>query len=608
MAQQTINVGTTANDGTGDVLRNAFIKTNDNFTELYTDRISGSGTDNYIPRFNGTNALENSIIFDSGTNVGIGTAFPSGNAGASRVLQVVGSFDTEIQSKGSGAWIRANSTNAYQGGFGGFQYYQNGVENFGIISNGAGTNTMLFTTGGSEKMRITSAGNVGIGTSSPAYPLEVNGSINVYPNNFFRYDGDTGIIGSATSIGGASNQLGIRASNDILFATNGANERMRITSAGKVGIGTTSPPYKFSVYDTSDGVVGHFGGGVSNYTLISFRSNEANVYSTSLGSYNSGMLFRTGASDRMYINSSGNVGIGTTTANYRTQIETTGADVFLTKNTSSSSYNRSYFYNNNNIGIQLSNFGSAYPFGTEYGVGPNGSIIQSNTTSMFAIGTSGAYPLVLGTNGTERMRIISGGNVGIGTSSPNQLLSISSPSIGGATFGLYNTYSYVNNRNWALKLNSTNYGDLGFMVSASNGGNPETGIIALTLNINGNIISLPTYNNGSGGAANVGIASSGELYRSTSSLKYKKNIENYSKGLNEIMQMRPVTYNSINEKEDGILYAGLIAEEIHELGMNEFVQYAQDGTPDALSYANMVSLLVKGIQELKEEIEILKSK
>lgn len=42
--------------------------------------------------------------------------------------------------------------------------------------------------------------------------------------------------------------------------------------------------------------------------------------------------------------------------------------------------------------------------------------------------------------------------------------------------------------------------------------------------------------------------------------------------------------------------------------MNEFVQYAQDGTPDALSYANMVSLLVKGIQELKEEIEILKSK
>jgi len=35
MGQQTINVGTTANDGTGDTLRNSFIKVNDNFTEVY---------------------------------------------------------------------------------------------------------------------------------------------------------------------------------------------------------------------------------------------------------------------------------------------------------------------------------------------------------------------------------------------------------------------------------------------------------------------------------------------------------------------------------------------------------------------------------------------
>lgn len=37
MAQQTINIGTTANDGTGDPLRSAFDKINDNFTELYND-------------------------------------------------------------------------------------------------------------------------------------------------------------------------------------------------------------------------------------------------------------------------------------------------------------------------------------------------------------------------------------------------------------------------------------------------------------------------------------------------------------------------------------------------------------------------------------------
>jgi len=38
MAQQSINIGTTANDGTGETVRSAFDKTNDNFTELYTDK------------------------------------------------------------------------------------------------------------------------------------------------------------------------------------------------------------------------------------------------------------------------------------------------------------------------------------------------------------------------------------------------------------------------------------------------------------------------------------------------------------------------------------------------------------------------------------------
>jgi hypothetical protein len=37
------------------------------------------------------------------------------------------------------------------------------------------------------------------------------------------------------------------------------------------------------------------------------------------------------------------------------------------------------------------------------------------------------------------------------------------------------------------------------------------------------------------------------------------------------------------------------------------VQYAEDGTPDALSYSNMASLLIKAIQELKTEIDSLKN-
>jgi methanogenic corrinoid protein MtbC1 len=74
------------------------------------------------------------------------------------------------------------------------------------------------------------------------------------------------------------------------------------------------------------------------------------------------------------------------------------------------------------------------------------------------------------------------------------------------------------------------------------------------------------------------------------------------------MQLRPVTYESKNPREKGVTFAGLIAEDIHELGLTEFVQYADDGSPDALSYSNMVALLVKAIQEQQKQIEILKAK
>ena len=86
--------------------------------------------------------------------------------------------------------------------------------------------------------------NVGIGTTSPIYKLDVNGAIST--NSFFRIgdiSAQIGVIGSENSIFGAG-------SNDWTFYNGGATsnvfytsgtERLRITSAGNVGIGTTSP-------------------------------------------------------------------------------------------------------------------------------------------------------------------------------------------------------------------------------------------------------------------------------------------------------------------------------------------------------------------------------
>lgn len=116
------------------------------------------------------------------------------------------------------------------------------------------------------------------------------------------------------------------------------------------------------------------------------------------------------------------------------------------------------------------------------------------------------------------------------------------------------------------------------------------------------------YNNTSAAAANVGIDTSGILFRSTSSLKYKKDVKDAVHGLAEVMQLRPVTYQGKAKGDAQRVFGGLIAEEVHAAGLTEFVMYAEDGTPDALAYGNMVSLLVKAVQELSAEIEALKAK
>jgi len=67
--------------------------------------------------------------------------------------------------------------------------------------------------------------------------LAVTGSVYVPPTYFFRYDDDKGIIGSGTCTStGNATQLGIRAANDIIFATGGATTRATITSSGNFNI------------------------------------------------------------------------------------------------------------------------------------------------------------------------------------------------------------------------------------------------------------------------------------------------------------------------------------------------------------------------------------
>jgi hypothetical protein len=126
------------------------------------------------------------------------------------------------------------------------------------------------------------------------------------------------------------------------------------------------------------------------------------------------------------------------------------------------------------------------------------------------------------------------------------------------------------------------------------------------LKVAGGIIGcLDVYNNTTVVAANLNIDSNGFFSRSTSSLKYKKNVQDAIHGLADLLKLRSVTYEGKSEVDAGKIVGGLIAEEVDEIGLTEFVQYAEDGSPDALSYGNMVSLCIKAIQEQQAIITAL---
>jgi hypothetical protein len=141
--------------------------------------------------------------------------------------------------------------------------------------------------------------------------------------------------------------------------------------------------------------------------------------------------------------------------------------------------------------------------------------------------------------------------------------------------------------------NSSNYD----MFQVRNDGLINTGIDAT--------LTYAPYNLTTGAAANMYVSNTGALYRSTSSRRYKTQIEDAQHGLADILNLRSVTYRA---KNDGATtFGGFIAEEVHEAGLSEFVSYKSDGQPDALHYGNMVALMAKGIQELSARVVALET-
>jgi hypothetical protein len=303
------------------------------------------------------------------------------------------------------------------------------------------TDNLNFYFNSAERMRIFSSGNVAVGTTTDSgYKLDVNGT--------GRFSGDLKISGALIG-GDASFNIGINynTGGTPQFAYYGGTtaEKFKVTStgaatfSGNIGVGGGTPSI-FTAYS------------VASFGSLSTTNNGITIASTTAG--NGLIEFADGtaaAAYRGYIqyaHTSDSLAFGTAGSD-RLTIASTGAATFSSSVTANDFIIGSY----GNFKVQT-NTSSVLGYLLRSGTW------KGNTENNLALATDGAYGIAFYTNGsaTEKMFITSGGNVGIGTTTPISSLMVSK------TLASNQTYLTLDNKtnskyNWGIDwavLDSTN--------------------------------------------------------------------------------------------------------------------------------------------------------
>lgn len=242
-------------------------------------------------------------------NVGIGTTSPSTK------LALAGStattFGLSLEPSGwNSARHRLNVPTSGDNSMWSFNWDGSAVDSalYAVAAINVTQGVITFSTTGSanaptERMRVNAAGNVGIGTTSPGEKLQVNGNILVIGGQVY----------GATSYGNAAISATYGFSSSDLVLTAGSSERMRITSTGLVGIGTTTPGYALDI--SGSGVGLNIVGGNNRIYFSRNRALEGSQDGNQLQlgeGYKLVQIQTSAVTSVLNVSSSGNVGIGTT--------------------------------------------------------------------------------------------------------------------------------------------------------------------------------------------------------------------------------------------------------------------------------------------------------
>jgi len=589
------------------------------------------------------NATSTAITIDSSENIGIGTASPQNTLHVIKNALSGASYRTNaplILENSSNNELQILSGNSSDGQI----RFGDGDANFrGAMTYVHSDDSMRFVTNSSEAMRITSGGYVGIGTSSPSSALDiiggltVDGNSNIIEHNITRQTGTTNTsrpvikltvkntasdvtdnFGSAIQFrmkdNTADTELGA-----IGFLRDGADgsgkfvvgqdsqllsssPQFIVKSSGNVGIGTSSPAHNLEIVAAVSGSIndtlqirnnsGNTGSG-SRIRFITSNDSNSDTNGASLGTVRNGndnaMFFETENTERMRIDSSGNVGIG----------ETSIDALLVIKGNSNSSTTPS---------IRLKDGTDARE---AFVTNQSGDLIMATTNSSddaidSAIKIYTSQMIFSVDNNTERMRINSSGNLLIGTTSAQR------------------------NDREAVEVKNTT----GEAFFASTNGLSNAGYIYKSLQSAGGTHYIAWFENSSG--TNVGKIThnnSSTSFTTTSDHRLKENVSYDFDATTRLKQLRPARFNFIADADTTV--DGFLAHEVQSVvpeaitGTHNEVEVWKEGEelPEGVSVgdnkldgegntipvyqgidqAKLVPLLVKTIQELEARITALET-